>query len=62
MTLALDIKRPFAERPELLRDLAIQVPPGVVHTWVMGASGSGKSSCWQPSAAPWPRHSTSMAG
>lgn len=43
MTLALDIKRLSLNGRELLRDLAIQVPPGVVHT-VMGASGSGKSS------------------
>ncbi len=43
MTLALDIKRLSLNGRDLLRDLAIQVPPGVVHT-VMGASGSGKSS------------------
>lgn len=43
MTLILDIKRLSLNGRDLLRDLAIQVPPGVVHT-VMGASGSGKSS------------------
>ncbi len=43
MTLALDIKRLSLNGRDLLRDLAIQVPLGAVHT-VMGASGSGKSS------------------
>lgn len=43
MTLAIALHTLATPDATLLRDLQLQVPPGVVHT-VMGASGSGKSS------------------
>ncbi len=43
MTLAIALRALATPDATLLRDLQLQVPPGVVHT-VMGASGSGKSS------------------
>ena len=43
MTLAIDLHTLATPQATLLRNLQLQVPPGVVHT-VMGASGSGKSS------------------
>lgn len=43
MTLHLHIDRLATASTTLVRDLDLQVPPGVIHT-VMGASGSGKSS------------------
>ncbi|MFZ3129201.1 MAG: ATP-binding cassette domain-containing protein [Rhodoferax sp.] len=43
MTLAIDLGALATPQATLLRNLQLQVPPGVVHT-VMGASGSGKSS------------------
>ena len=43
MTLAINLHALTTPGATLLRNLQLQVPPGVVHT-VMGASGSGKSS------------------
>ena len=43
MTLAINLHTLATPGATLLRNLQLQVPPGVVHT-VMGASGSGKSS------------------
>jgi putative thiamine transport system ATP-binding protein len=43
MSLQLDVSRLSLGSTELIRQLRLNVPPGVVHT-VMGDSGSGKSS------------------
>ena len=43
MTLEIQVHTLQAAGTVLVRDLRLQVPPGVIHT-VMGASGSGKSS------------------
>jgi len=43
MSLRIDLQRLSVGGTELLRELHLEVPPGVVHT-LMGASGSGKSS------------------
>ncbi len=43
MTLAINVQRLSLAGTDLIRNLQLSVPPGVVHT-VMGASGSGKSS------------------
>ena len=43
MTLTIDLQTLATPTTVLVRNLALQVPAGVVHT-VMGASGSGKSS------------------
>ncbi len=43
MALAIHVKALRAAGRVLMQDLAIQVPPGTIHT-VMGASGTGKSS------------------
>jgi putative thiamine transport system ATP-binding protein len=43
MTLTVQVRTLKAVNTVLLRDLALSVAPGVIHT-VMGASGSGKSS------------------
>ena len=42
MTLQVRVERLSAQQTVLVRDVALQVAPGDIHT-VMGASGSGKS-------------------
>jgi putative thiamine transport system ATP-binding protein len=43
VSLSIDVQRLALGGTDLVRDLRLDVPPGVVHT-LMGASGSGKSS------------------